>query len=287
MSQIENISSVLQIASLFEAFCIDMFGVIYDGTAFYPQALTALEHLKKQGKKIYILSNATKPAAQLEEESALKGLLKTIHYDAFLSSGSVLEKEVANGFFERLSHKKDYRFYMIGFKPHTLFADIENHLTNDMNQADFIYFGSPSSHHKIALNLNHLLPELEQALSLQKTAVLANPDYHAFQGETKYCAQGSMGKWYEEHGGKVIWIGKPFPLIYQYAEQLAATPASHMLMIGDTIRTDIVGGKNAGMKTLLITGTGITADAFRNGLDLQTLCRLEGATPDYTIERFL
>ena len=42
MPQIENISSVLQISSLFEAFCIDMFGVIYDGSAFYPQALQCI-----------------------------------------------------------------------------------------------------------------------------------------------------------------------------------------------------------------------------------------------------
>lgn len=286
MSEIKRIHSVLEIANHFNAFCIDMFGVLWDGTCFYPSVFPVLEHLKQAGKKICILSNATEPKQQAEEKYASFGLKLGTHYDGFLSSGTVLEMEVERGFFERFAGKKDYRFYMIGYKPHTLFQNIADHMTSNMQEADFIYFGSPSTKETAALNIDHLIPELEQALRLHKKAVLANPDYHAFKGPVKYCAQGTMGKWYEDHGGSVHWIGKPFPLIYQYALNFLNCPAHKALMIGDTLRTDIAGGKNAGMKTLLITGTGITASALQQGLDLQTLCRMEEATPDYQIERF-
>jgi len=286
MSEIKQIQSILEITPKLDACCIDMFGVLWDGTQFFPNALNTLYHLKQAGKKIYILSNATEPQKQAEEKYASFGLKVGIHYDAFLSSGTVLEMEVEKGFFERFSGKKNYRFYMIGNKPHTLFQNIADHMTPDMNAADFVYFGSPSTKETAALNIDHLMPELEQALSLNKKAVIANPDYHAFKGPIKYCAQGTMGKWYEDRGGSVYWIGKPYPLIYQYALNFLQCPAHRVLMIGDTIRTDIAGGKNAGMKTLLITGTGITASALQQGLDLQTLCRMEEATPDYQIERF-
>lgn len=286
MSEIKHIQSVLEIAGELDACCIDMFGVLWDGTQFFPGALDTLARLKQTGLKICILSNATEPQQQATEKYAAFGLKSGLHYDLFLSSGTVLEMEIEKGFFERFAGKKDYRFYMIGYKPHTLFQNIAEHMTTDMNAADFVYFGSPSTKETAALNIGHLMPELEQALRLCKKAVVANPDYNAFKGPIKYCAQGMMGKWYEDHGGSVFWIGKPYPLIYQYALDFLQSPAHRVLMIGDTIRTDIAGGKNAGMKTLLITGTGITASALQQGLDLQTLCRMQEATPNYQIERF-
>ncbi len=286
MSTIKSIHSILDIADSFDAFCIDMFGVIWDGTKFYPNVFDVLAELKNRGKKVYILSNATEPKQQAEEKYATFGLHLNTHYDGFLSSGAILEMEIEKGFFDRFAGKSDYRFYMIGYKPHTLFQNIENHLTQDMRTADFIYLGSPSTKQNAALNIDHLLPELEQAVRLHLPAIVANPDYHAFKGPIKYCAQGTTAKWYEEHGGTVTWIGKPYPLVYQYALDFLKRPANRVLMIGDTLRTDIAGGKAAGMKTLLITGTGMTAASLQQGLDLQTLCRLDGVIPDYTIERF-
>lgn len=286
MSKITPIHSILDIADSFDACCIDMFGVIWEGTRFFDGVFDVLAELKNRGKQIYVLSNTTDPKKQAEEKYATYGLRLGIHYDGFLSSGSVLETEIEKGFFERFAGKKDYRFYMIGYKPTTLFQNILEHMTTDMNAADFIYLGSPSTRDSTALNINHLIPEMEQAVQRRLPAILANPDYHAFKGDVKYCTQGLLGKWYEEHGGSVKWIGKPFPLVYEYALNYIQKPANRVLMIGDTLRTDIAGGNRAGMKTLLITGTGITASALQQGLDLQTLCRIDGAIPTYIIERF-
>ncbi len=281
----KQIQSVLDIADDVDGFCIDMWGVLWTGTDFYPPVLPTLQTLKEAGKKIYILSNATKTSHQLAEESAAKGLVVGKHYDAFLSSGSVMEMEIEKGLFEKLGGKKDYRFYMIGYKPHTLFTNILDHMTDDINQADFVYLGSPSSPHGQALNIDHLLPDLKKAIQLKLPAILANPDYNAFHGNIKYCAQGTCGKWYEEHGGKVMWIGKPYPLIYQYALKMMHLNADTVVMVGDTLRTDIAGGITAGMKTLLMTETGITHSEL-NGLSVESFCEKEGIIPDYYMERF-
>jgi ribonucleotide monophosphatase NagD (HAD superfamily) len=109
-------------------------------------------------------------------------------------------------------------------------------------------------------------------------------DYFAFNQGFKYVTQGSLGKWYEDHGGKVYWIGKPYKNIYDYAIEKANAEPSRSVMVGDTIRTDILGGFNAGMKTVLILGYGITQDKLDAGETLEEIEKQEGATPDFILE---
>ncbi len=286
MPTITTIRSLLDIADSFDAFCIDMWGVVWDGHRFFDGVLEVLAQLKAHGKTIFILSNSTEPRKTAEDHYAQHGLFLKTHYDGFLSSAYVLEQEVEKGFFERLTGQPNYAFYLIGNKPAALFQRVARHITPDMDMADFVYLGSPSAPDKPALDIAHLLPDMREALKRGLPAVVANPDYYAFKGDVKYCVQGLTGVWYADHGGRVMWVGKPYPLIYEYALNLIQKPAKRCLMIGDTLRTDIMGGHQAGMKTLLVTGTGMTAADLTAGTDLETLCRTENVTPDYTIERF-
>jgi len=59
-------------------------------------------------------------------------------------------------------------------------------------------------------------------------------------------------------------------------------------MVGDTIRTDILGGMRAGMKTVLIVGcSGVTQYRLDNGETLEQIEEQDGATPDYIITKGL
>ena len=95
--------------------------------------------------------------------------------------------------------------------------------------------------------------------------------------------QGSLGKWYEEHGGKVYWIGKPYRQLYEFALQKTKLNPDRCIMIGDTIRTDMLGGQNVGMKTVLITGYGITHDRIKSGETLAQIAKQEKAYPDFLL----
>ena len=52
-------------------------------------------------------------------------------------------------------------------------------------------------------------------------------------------------------GGKVTWIGKPYPEIYREAARLIGNPP-RILCIGDSPEHDVAGGRNAGFSTLLV-----------------------------------
>ena len=51
-----------------------------------------------------------------------------------------------------------------------------------------------------------------------------------------------------------------------------------------TIRTDILGGYQAGMKTILALKYGITQDHLNTGETLESIAAKEGAMPDFTID---
>ena len=55
-------------------------------------------------------------------------------------------------------------------------------------------------------------------------------------------------------------------------------------MIGDTLRTDIKGANNAGIKSVLCLETGITKNEIDNGTELEDLIKNEGVVVDYLIK---
>ena len=71
--------------------------------------------------------------------------------------------------------------------------------------------------------------------------------------------QGLVARFYEDLGGEVEYFGKPYPLIFDFALQHIDTPDNRIIMVGDTLETDILGGKSYGIKTAL-TMTGIAKE---------------------------
>ena len=126
--------------------------------------------------------------------------------------------------------------------------------------------------------------------------ICVNPDKHVHIGlEIRDCA-GAIAEIYEQFGGKVSWIGKPFPEIYQQAEACLSDivkrtiAPSRILAIGDAAHTDILGASRMGYKTLFVAGGIHRQDLREARIDmtrpeaLAEFCVSKGARPDYFIE---
>jgi HAD superfamily hydrolase (TIGR01459 family) len=81
--------------------------------------------------------------------------------------------------------------------------------------------------------------------------ICCNPDRWMLTPQGLQPAPGAIAELYEEMGGKVTWIGKPYPEIYQAALKLMGN-AGRVLCIGDSAEHDVAGGRNAGLSTLLV-----------------------------------
>lgn len=77
------------------------------------------------------------------------------------------------------------------------------------------------------------------------------------------------------------FLGKPFPEIFDLAVRRRAPTIDpkRVLMVGDTLHTDILGGAQAGFATALVTGHG----ALR-GLDVAKSVTAAAIAPDFVVE---
>ena len=81
-----------------------------------------------------------------------------------------------------------------------------------------------------------------------------------------------------EAGGTLPqFYGKPYaPAFQAVIERFTDIPPGQILMVGDTLHTDILGGQNAGMKTLLVT-----AEGSLQGMDIPNGIAQSGIAPDF------
>ncbi len=282
MLSLSRINSLQEISDV-DCFFVDVYGVLYDGQTYYPSALDICKQMIRCGKQVYILSNLTSISSYFIKKHSSFGFIKGVHYTDITTSGDILKNKLDNGFLTQITGAQG-KWSLIGCPNELLMGGVMERFTPDFQEASVIYLGSLQENEKKFATIDPFLPNLSKALKRHIPLICANPDYYALDGSFKHVTQGALAKWYEDHGGYVYWIGKPYPEIYQYALKKAATTPQRSVAVGDTLRTDILGGFQSGMRTVLITETGVFADEHKE-TSLNQLVRKYGVTPDFLMTK--
>lgn len=291
--------SVLDLSSRYDVFFIDVYGVLYNGIGLYEGTLETLEALKRQGKKVYILSNATLVANDLKESYKERGFCYQKHYDDMITSGEYLRYTLMRDFedINKAVGCEVKNVYTI-FKPNPrVFEQSPTEFTDNMDDAQLVYMGMPEvSYGEIRVDnliyrgdkisfedifdkdwreitdpdgrqgMAEIVDILEKCLERKLKILVANPDMFAHEFvpglDKKYplLKQGAIAECYKRMGGEVIMYGKPYSGIFEYAKTYLRSN-DRAVMIGDTPWTDICGGNNAGLKTILVM-TGVVEEFF-------------------------
>jgi HAD superfamily hydrolase (TIGR01459 family) len=126
---------------------------------------------------------------------------------------------------------------------------------------------------------------LEEALTLRLPFVCANPDLVVDVGGTLlYCA-GAIADLYAHMGGAVYWAGKPHLNSYETAHHRAEAlrdenvPRGKILIIGDSLRTDMKGAETFGSDALFIA-SGIHRHETMDGISLSAKGLADLFVPD-------
>lgn len=256
-----------------------------------------MEMLVSQGKIVGILSNSTQLAAKEILKLQTHGLIQGVHYHFFITSGEMMRSVFLRDAFPFATPRK--KLWLLGEPhprfslPHAVFEGSAFQETKTLNDADFIYLSIPHIQGEDQTNPQIFRERLLQLKELGLPLVCPNPDRFAHEGFPPQAVvrQGSLAAIYEELGGDVFYIGKPYAMVYAMAMQSFAqyqiTQAEEVLMVGDTPETDIRGATQYGMKAALVTETGIMADRIAS-LGLETaLEKLPSQDfPNFFIERF-
>jgi HAD superfamily hydrolase (TIGR01459 family) len=259
-----------EIAGRYELVLSDVWGVIHNGLAANPIACDALTSFRKQGGSVVLITNAPRPGAVVVRTMLDRLAVPHSAYDGIISSGDVTHALIAA--------RAGQRVYHIGPKRDLgLFDGLDAPLAV-LDQADYcVCSGLVDDRVETPQDYYELIERMrERTLPM----ICANPDIVVERGpELVYCA-GAIADLYAAAGGHVIYAGKPHRPIYEQALELAAQARggppshSHILAVGDSIRTDLKGAAAFGIDCLFIT-SGIHAEELggRESPDPDTLAK--------------
>jgi len=258
------ISGLKAMVDAYDLFLIDQFGVLHDGREPYPSAVHTLQQLKLVNKRVVVISNSGKRSSKNVKRLTKMGFSDDL-FDDVISSG-----EVAFGVIQKLVREKSIKScYLISRDNDTSAVDnLGLKLLQNADEADLILISASEAE----LYTETVYREKLRSAAAKNTICLCtNPDKKMLTQYGLMFGAGRIAEIYEELGGHVTWIGKPFPAIYQHVFDLYPRhDKNRTLCIGDSVEHDIVGGKNAKVKTLLVR-TGIQSDLTDDDLHAQFL----------------
>lgn len=274
------ITGLTDIAGDFDFFLIDQFGVLRDGRGPYPGAPDALQRLKAEGKHIVILSNSGKRSADNDRRLVKLGFSDD-SWDLFLTSGEVAYRLMGEGGgLLPAGSRKCLLISRDGDLSPLSGLDLER--TEDGGDADIVLIaGSEAERHDLAHYERLLAPAARHGVP----CLCTNPDRHMLTASGLLFGAGRIAELYQQLGGTVRFIGKPFPDIYAQALASLGNPDKRRVVcVGDSVEHDIAGAAAAGLSSLLVA-TGILEGMDAGGRE--ALYRNHRATPDFIMPRFV
>ena len=257
----------------------DAYGVIRNYNGLIPGIRQTFEWLEAEKKEYFIITNDASRSPELLVESYHRGGLTTITSDRFISSGMLakefLDLKVKTGLVAYLGTENSAHYIQ-----HPGLEIIPIQQVNEKNIdriTALVLLDDEGFDWADALN---------KAVNLLRwrniPAIVANPDgAYPISKHDVGIAIGGLSWMIEKITGKKFFrFGKPDSQIFMFAWEMARQrlpdlQKKEILVVGDTLHTDILGGNKFGLDTaLVLTGNILPEDA-------ETRIISSGITPTY------
>ena len=306
-------NGLMEIADKFDLFLFDAYGVFWEGNGFYENSRETMAELVRSGKNVVIISNTTMLQDDIVKSYTNRGLLPERDYSYIVTSGDLLRSHLLKGDISFNSVPNPLKYYVIGLPHDKAFAQSKYMQVDNLEEADFVYCGVPfmfeddvakypqykaqywlvkNSENKgriwDTLTAEPFKEIVDKAVSLHKPVLNANPDFTAKEGHPLVpessavfvVRNGTIAEMFRQRRAEVLEFGKPHKNIYDYTFDILKKKGikidkSRTCMIGDTVRTDVKGGINAGVTPILCVETGVTYEEILNGNSVESLCKRE------------
>lgn len=268
-----TVGNLGDIATGFDLILLDAYGVLNVGETPIPGAARRIAALRAQGKRVMVVSNsAGYPKRRMMQRYARLG------FD-FAPEEVVTSREAL---LARLETEPPRRWgVMLAPEPGDVELDRFDILGLGDQRADydraegFLLVGSDGwTEHRQSL--------LEASLrAVPRPVLVGNPDLVAPREDGLTREPGHFAhRLVDEAAVTPEFVGKPFREVFEIALARCASEPSRVLMVGDTLHTDILGGAHMGLATALVTADGSLA-----GLDVGEAIERSGIVPDFVMDR--
>jgi HAD superfamily hydrolase (TIGR01450 family) len=277
-----NIDSFGKVVERYDVVFFDAFGVIKSYNGLIPGIVQTFDYLSATGREYYIVTNdASRSPKQLAESYHRMGF-QAVHEDRIISSGMLakeyLDLKVNDGIVAYLGTENSAHYIERSGLQALPVRDIDESNIDRVNalvlldDEGFDWFADINS--TVNLLRKRTIP-----------AIVANTDniYPVSGSNRVSIAIGGIASMVESIVGKrFIRFGKPDSQMFMFAYDLirAYKPISkkQILMVGDTLHTDIIGGNKFGLDTVLVlSGNTLPQDA-------ETRINATGIVPTYVCE---
>lgn len=277
-----SIDSFADLALRYQVFFFDAFGVLKNAHGLIPGVTETFAFLKENNKQFYILTNDASRSPQQLAESYWKMGLMDITPDTIISSGMLareyLELKVNHGTVAYLGTEDSAHYIETADLKTLSIRDLDLENTADVNALVLLDDEGFDWNNDLNKTINLLRKR-------NIPVIVANTDTTYPVSKTQVAiAIGSVADMLENIVGKqFIRFGKPDAQMFMFAYErvVAENPAinkKNIVMIGDTLRTDISGGNKFGLDTVLVLTGNIPAE------DAEIRIRSTGIIPTYVCE---
>jgi HAD superfamily hydrolase (TIGR01459 family) len=260
---ISIINGLAEMVDDYDLFIFDLWGVVHDGVAAYPNATECLRRLRQQRARVVLLSNVPRPSASVTQHLLELGVEKAL-YDRLLTSGEAAATTIAA---TATGSGADARpaYFHLGPERSRPTLDACGGREVAIEAAEMII--CTGLFDDDADRAEDYRDFLTAAAAQGLPMICANPDLVVMRGDQMVQCAGAVAAFYEELGGTVRRFGKPFPDIFDrlFAET-PDIPRARAVMVGDALATDIRGARQAGIDAIWVAG-GIHAEALSLGPD--------------------
>jgi HAD superfamily hydrolase (TIGR01459 family) len=248
MTSLPLIDHFAALAPAYDVVLSDVWGVVHNGVAAYPEASDALTRFRQAGGTVVLISNSPRPGEPIKHQLDQFGVLRSA-YDAVVTSGDVTRAE--------LMRRPGARVFHVGpERDLPIFTGLDISFT-PLEQADCVVCSGLFD--DVTETPDDYRDLLGKVRARELLMICANPDLIVERGhELVYCA-GAVADLYGHMGGTVIYAGKPHRPIYDLALAQAAArrgtdvDLGRVLAIGDSVRTDFKGSQAMGIDCLFVT----------------------------------
>lgn len=235
----------------------DLDGVLVFKDEVYPGAIEITDELRRKGICIRILTNSTlKSRKSCADKLIQKGF-------------TIYEEEIITASFATAQ-------YLNKLKPKSCWIMLDGRgldefrgYEQDMRHPEYIVVGD----YRENFNFKNMNKALKLLLAGSKLIVMISEMVDHSMGDVELTV-GAYGKMLETaSGAETIYIGKPSRYMFEMAIETMDIPKNQLLMVGDRVRSDILGAKSAGIRSVLVkTGEYIEGDQTKSAL------------PDYIVD---
>ena len=278
------------LAGRYQAFVLDLWGVVHDGGTPYPGAIDCLEELKRAGRRVALLSNAPRRSSVVVDAMTAMGIDRDF-YGVVLTSGEVVHEE--------LKSHRDPWFAALGRLCYHLGPDRDRSVAEGTGiaivpspaGAEFVLNTGPVTFEDTLEDYRDVLAE---AAGRELPMICANPDLEVIREGRRVICAGLIARAYEEIGGEVVYRGKPYADVFlRVMAMLGIRDLGSAVSVGDSLRTDLAGARAAGIDSIFVAGgihaaeLGIEEGTAPDAEAVSALCERAGESPVAAVGAFV